>query len=68
MFNEGIPLPCIVTRMRGHVIVKKKKPTSTHLVRTFMVHGVACYRPCQAYMQEVERVFGRKGGVVINVP
>ena len=32
-----------------------------------MVHGVACYTPWQACMQEVERAFGRKCGVVIDV-
>ena len=32
-----------------------------------MFHGVAYYRPWQARMQEVERVFGRKNGVVFDV-
>ena len=32
-----------------------------------MVPEVTCYRPYQERIQEVERVFGRKGRVVIDV-
>ena len=42
-------------------------PTSGHLARAFVVYGVACHRPWQARIQEVERAFGRKGGGVIGV-
>ena len=42
-------------------------PTSGHLARAFVVHGVACHGPWQACIQEVERAFGRKGGGVIGV-
>ena len=42
-------------------------PTSGHLARAFVVHGVACHGPWQARIQEVERAFERKGGGVIGV-
>ena len=37
-------------------------PASGHFARAFVVHGVACHEPLQAHIQEVERVFRRKGG------
>ena len=42
-------------------------PTSGHLARAFVVHGVGCHGPWQARIQEVERAFGRKGEGVIGV-
>ena len=41
---------------------KQATPRSGHLARAFIVHGVACYGPWQAYIQEVEVAFRRKGG------
>ena len=42
-------------------------PTSGYVPKAFTVHGVACHGPWQVRIQEVERVFGRKGGGVIGV-
>ena len=42
-------------------------PTSAHLVRAFVVHGIAYNVPCMQKIQEAERAFGRQGGGVIGV-
>ena len=42
-------------------------PTSAHLVRVFVVHGIACSGPWTQKIQDVERAFGRRGGGVIGV-
>ena len=42
-------------------------PTSAHLVRAFVVHGIACSRPWTQKIQEAETAFGRRGGGVIGV-
>ena len=42
-------------------------PTSAHLSRAFVVHGIACSGPWTQKIQEVERAFGRRGGGVISV-
>ena len=41
-------------------------PTSAHLSRAFVVHGIACSGPWTQKIQEVERAFGRRGGGVIG--
>ena len=41
--------------------------TVGHFVLAYVVHGVACHEPCQAYIQEVERAFRRNGGGVTGV-
>ena len=42
-------------------------PTSAHLARAFVVHGIACSGPWTQKIQEAERAFRRRGGVVIGV-
>ena len=42
-------------------------PTSAHLSRAFVVHGMACSGPWTQKIQEVERAFVRRGGGVIGV-
>ena len=42
-------------------------PTSAHLARAFVVHGIACSGPWTQNIQEAERAFGRRGGGVIGV-
>ena len=42
-------------------------PTSAHLARAFVVHGIACSGPWTQKIQEAERAFGRRGGGVIGV-
>ena len=41
--------------------------TIGHLALAYVVHGVKCHGSWQAYLQEVERAVGRKGGGVIGV-
>ena len=36
-------------------------PTSAHLARAFVVHGIACSGPWTQKLQEAERAFGRRG-------
>ena len=42
-------------------------PTSPHLARAFVVHGIACSGPWTQKIQEAERAFGWRGGGVIGV-
>ena len=42
-------------------------PTSAHLARAFVVHGIACSGPWTQKIREVERAFGRRRGGVIGV-
>ena len=42
-------------------------PTSSHLGRDFVVHGIACSGPWTQKIQGAERAFGRRGGGVIGV-
>ena len=42
-------------------------PTSAHLSRAFVVHGIACSGPSTQKIQEVERAFGRRVAGVISV-
>ena len=41
--------------------------TSAHLLRAFVVQGIACSGPWTHKIQVVERAFGRRGGGVIGV-
>lgn len=41
--------------------------TVGQLARAYVVHGVTCHGSFQAHIQEVERVFERKGRGVISV-
>ena len=42
-------------------------PTSAHLSRAFVVHGIVCSGPWTQNIQEIERAFGRRKGGVISV-
>ena len=42
-------------------------PTSAHLARAFVVHGIACSGPWTPKIQEAERAFRERGGGVIGV-
>ena len=54
------------TKEKSSGITPAPKPmqattTVGHLARAYVVHGVACHGSRQAHIQEVERLFGRKG-------
>ena len=42
-------------------------PTSAHLERAFVVHGITCSGPWTQKIQEAERAFRRRGGGVFGV-
>ena len=60
------------TKGQSSGVTPTPKPTQAtttvgHLAWAYVVHGVTCHGSWQAYIEEVERAFGRKGGGVIGV-